>query len=183
MSQEEQDFVNAIIDMNTDAESVKAWDGKGGGGLDLGAYDFEVIDAKYQPSKEQGKAAQLELNQRVVGPEGSPMLDRTMRSWYRIDPTDSVAQARWAALQDACRLQRGKVQPVQFIGCKYRGEVAERTYNKSDGKGGTVPKTVRYICGEEALAEPAPVAQAAKPPAVVRPVANTQRANGPAVRR
>lgn len=179
MSDQEQDFLNVEIDMGTAAEGVTAWDGKGGGGLDLGEYDFEVTDAMFKPGK-NGKAPQLELTNKVIGPADSPMLDRTMRSWYSIVPTETWAQQRWAAIQDACSLPRGKVTPANFIGQTYHAEVTERTYSVSDNKGGTTQKTSKQIVGELPLQRQAAVV--AKP-AVVRPKPAVAGVNGPAARR
>lgn len=171
-----------VIDMGLeDPELGEGWDGKSSG-PDLGIYDFEVIASAIKPGT-SGKSAQLELQLQVTT-EGK-MLGRTTRAWYNTGGKDAealgIARRRMANLVDACGLPRGQLAPEAFMGARFTAEVSERTYPKSDGKGGTITKTIKQIVGETKLVSGAPVTAVTKP-AVVRPASARPGVNGPAAR-
>lgn len=118
------DYVE-IISMNLNDPNLRPNDG-GFQSVDPGTYDFEVEKAAAGTSNAGNNT--LKVTARVIGPDGSPMLNRTMMGSYVIGDTD-FARGRMLALVQATGVEinaEGSFSREALIGCKFTADVEKR---------------------------------------------------------
>jgi hypothetical protein len=173
------DYVD-IISMNLNDPNLRPNDG-GFQAVDPGTYEFE-IEKQATGTSNAGNNV-LKITGRVVGPEGSPMLGRTMVNSYTIQDTDF---ARGRMLQfltgsGAQIDQNGSFSREALVGLRFVADVEKRAGQTIDKMGNEVSRDFTSWVRERPVGSDIAV-QTAPAPAASAPAARPaqQQAAAPA---
>lgn len=185
------DFVD-VIDMGEQPD-VQAWDGSSRPKVPPGFYDFEVAEAKIEPSK-SGNNPMLNLRLKVIN-EGE-YVGRVLRQGYTINRDQPASVGRMKNLIASLGLDwnGGKFTPQSLIGRVLNAEAYLDSFDTLDQRTGqqVSRETTKVRCESacEGIEQPehAPVVTQ---PVVMKPTVATRRAastaatgsNGQSVRR
>jgi len=172
------DYVD-IISMGLNDPNLRPNDG-GFQAVDPGTYDFEITKQATGTSRAGNNT--LKITGQVVGPEGSPMMGRTMMNSYTIQDTD-FARGRMLQFLTGCGATidaNGGFSRESLIGLRFTADVEKRAGKTVDKMGNETEtdftswvreRPIGSEPGQQAAA-PAPAARTAAP---ATPPANAPR--------
>jgi len=148
-----------IISMNLNDPNLRPNDG-GFQSVDPGTYEFEI--EKQATGTSQAGNNVLKITGRVVGPEGNPMMGRTMMNSYTIQDTD-FARGRMLQFLNACGAeidQNGSFSREALVGLRFDADVEKRAGSTIDKMGNEVTRDFTSWVRERAVgSQPAAVVQ------------------------
>lgn len=173
------DYVDIISSMNLKDPNLRPNDG-GFQQIDPGTYDFEITKQTTGTSNSGNNT--LKITGQVVGPEGSPMMGRTMVNSYLIQDSD-FARGRMLAFLSACNAiidDNGGFSRDQLVGLSFTADVEKRAGKTIDKMGNEVERDFTSWVRERPVGgEVQPAAAAAPPPAQTPPPAAKPTSNAP----
>lgn len=144
-----------LVSMNLNDPNLRPNDG-GFQSVDPGTYEFE-IEKQAMGTSGAGNNT-LKITGRVVGPEGSPMMGRTMMNSYVIKD-DDFARGRMLQFLSGCGAQideKGQFSREALIGLRFEADVEKRAGTTIDKMGNEVTKDFTSWVRERAVGSVAP---------------------------
>jgi hypothetical protein len=128
-----------LISMNLNDPNLRPNDG-GFQAVEPGTYEFE-IEKQATGTSNAGNNV-LKITGRVVGPEGNPMMGRTMVNPYTIQDTD-FARGRMLSFLNGCGApidQNGSFSRDALVGLRFEADVEKRAGTTVDKMGNEVSR-------------------------------------------
>jgi len=147
-----------IISMNLNDPNLRPNDG-GFQSVDPGTYEFEITKQATGTSNAGNNV--LKITGQVVGPEGSPMLGRTMVNSYTIQDTD-FARGRMLQFLTGCGAQidqNGSFSREALVGLRFTADVEKRAGTTVDKMGNEVSRDFTSWVRERPVGTDVPVQQ------------------------
>lgn len=166
-----------LVSMNLNDPNLRPNDG-GFQSVDPGTYEFE-IEKQAMGTSGAGNNT-LKITGRVVGPEGSPMMGRTMMNSYVIKD-DDFARGRMLQFLSGCGAQideKGQFSREALVGLRFEADVEKRAGTTIDKMGNEVTKDFTSWVRERAVGS-GPAVQAAAPAATPSKPAPATNGNAP----
>lgn len=171
-----------LISMNLNDPNLRPNDG-GFQAVEPGTYEFE-IEKQATGTSNAGNNV-LKITGRVVGPEGNPMMGRTMVNSYTIQDTD-FARGRMLSFLNGCGApidQNGSFSRDALVGLRFEADVEKRAGTTIDKMGNEVSRDFTSWVRERPVGSgPVPQVQAQQTQQVAPPTAKpatTSTANAP----
>jgi hypothetical protein len=119
------DYVDLVSNMNLNDPNLRPNDG-GFQAVEPGTYDFEIEKSARGVAKTSGKNA-LKVTARIVGPDDSGMLNRTMQGTYILEP-DQFFRERLLCFLQGCGAQIGPdgFSVEALVGLRFTADVEKR---------------------------------------------------------
>lgn len=161
------DYVD-VINMNLNDSGLRPNDG-GFQSVEPGTYDFEITKQATGTSNAGNNV--LKITGQVVGPEGNPMMGRTMMNSYTIQDTD-FARGRMLQFITGCQApidQNGGFSREALVGLRFTADVEKRAGTGVDKMGNEVTRDFTSWVRERPVGSDVsqtvqPAAAAAPPP-------------------
>jgi hypothetical protein len=176
------DHVKIISSMNLKDPNLRPNDG-GFQSVDPGTYDFEITKVATGTSNAGNNT--LKVTGQVVGPEGNPMMGRTMVNSYLVNDSD-FARGRMLSFLTASNAvidDNGGFDTDQLVGLSFTADVEKRAGKTIDKMGNEVERDFTSWVRERPVGADVGQAQAAAPPPAQPPPAQPTKPTSNAPRR